>query len=358
MGTMMYDKWKMEDLYSKYKGFQTPTAKILVGDSGIDLIGRLNAQIDSLSISLSMDTTNSVSFNIVNAYDSKSHSFNSSVMDQLVLGNLLKVKLGYSSSMEQIFTGFIYAVKVDFSDMATLSVTALDVRRVMEDSVKKAVSWKYTTYSEIFSQVMQPYKKLYSKLIVDQTTSNAVPAITQNESDLAFCKRLATEGNREFFVFDDVVYFRRKSKKAAVTTLTWGKDLISFSKESIYVNQKVTILGMKKDGKEQVSATAEVKTDSKVKQVVSGDTGQTQSSPTSDSKDKAAEKAAKKAAALKKKKQSGQGTCVGLPQLLPGRSVTITGLESRLNGDYRIDSVSHSFGSDGFQTSFGIGGFD
>lgn len=354
----MSDRNKMEDLYSKYQGFQAPAVRLLLGDGKVDLTGKLNAQIDGLTVNLSQETAASASFTIVNAYDSKNRSFDSGIMDQLILGNILRVELGYVSCLEQVFTGFIYAVKADFGDMAALSVTALDVRRVMEDSVRKGESWKYTTYSEVFKQVMQPYKKLYSKLTVDNTPDNAVTSVIQNESDLEFCKRLAAEGNREFFVFNDVVYFRRKSKKASALTLSWGRDLISFSKESIYADQKVTILGLLKDGKDQVSATAEVKTDSSVKQVVTGDNGHTVSSPTSDTKGKAAEKAEKKAAEIKKKKQSGQGTCVGLPQLVPGRPVTIAGLESRLNGEYMVKSVSHNFGSDGFQTSFDIGGFD
>lgn len=358
MGDLMNDRSKMEDLYSKYQGFQAPAVKILLGEGKTDLINRLNARIDGLTVNLSLETAASVSFTIVNAYDSKNHSFSSGIMDQLALGSIVRVELGYVSCLEPIFTGFIYAVKAEFSDMATLSVTALDVRRVMEESVRKGVSWKYTTYSEVFKQVMNPYKKLYSKLTVDSTPDNAVASFIQNESDLEFCKRLATEGNREFFVFNDNVYFRRKSKRASALTLLWGRDLISFSKESIYADQKVTVLGLLKDGKDAVSATAAVKTENNVKQVVTGDNGQTVSSPTSDSKDKAAEKAEKKAAEIRKKKQSGQGVCVGLPQLVPGRTVTVAGLESRINGEYMVKSVSHTFGSDGFQTSFEIGGFD
>lgn len=158
-------------------------------------------------------------------------------------------------------------------------------------------------------------------------------------------------------VFDDVVYFRRKSKRAASITLTWGEDLISFSKESIYADRKVTVLGLLKDGKEAVTATETVKTENNMKQVVTGDVVQNISSPASDSKDKAALKAAKKAEELKKKKQSGHGTCVGIPQLVPGRPVAIAGLSSEINGEYMLKSVSHSFGSDGFQTSFEIGGY-
>ena len=48
----------------------------------------------------------------------------------------------------------------------------------------------------------------------------------------------------------------------------------------------------------------------------------------------------------------------GTAALVPGRTVTVAGLESRINGEYMVKSVSHTFGSDGFQTSFEIGGFD
>lgn len=358
MGNLMNDRSRMEDLYSRYQGFLAPAARILVGESGRDLSRDLNCRTDQLNISLSLETAASVSFQVLNAYDSKNHCFQGQIMEQLRLGTLLKVELGYGSSLEQVFCGFIYAVKAEFQDVAFLQVTALDVRRVMEDSVKRSLIWNYTTYSEVFKQVMEPYKKLYSRMVVDKTADKAVESIMQNESDLAFARRLATEGNRDFFVFNDTVYFRRKARRNAAVTLTWGRDLISFSKESIYADQQVTVLGVLKDSKEQVTGTAQVKTDPSVKQVVTGGIVRYINSASSDSRDKALQKAEKKAEELRKKKQSGQGVCVGLPQLIPGRPVEVAGLSSEINGSYMLKSVTHTFGSDGFQTSFAIGGYD
>ena len=357
MGNLMNERSKMETLYSKYQGFLVPSARILLGESGKDLIGDLNGQIGELTIALSLDTAASATFSVVNGYDDKNHCFYNSLMEQLCLGNLLKVELGYASSLERVFSGFIYSVKADFQETAVLSVTALDVRRVMEDSVRKGLVWKYTTYSEVFKQVMEPYKKLYSKLVVDKTSDNAVESIMQNETDLEFVKRLATEGNREFFVFDDIIYFRRKAKRNSSITLTWGQDLISFSKESIYADQKVTVLGLLKDSKDSVKAEVEVKTNPNIKQVVTGGTIWNINSPSSDTQDKAFQKAQKKAEEMRQKKQSGQGTCIGLVQLIPGRPITIAGLSSQINGDYMLKNVTHSFGGEGFQTSFVIGGF-
>ncbi len=357
MANLMNSQNNMSSLYSKYQGFLAPAAKILVGDSGKELTKDLNAQVDSLNITLSVSTASSVSFSIINAYDYKTHTFQSGIMNQLCLGNLLKVKLGYGSNLELVFVGFIYSVRAEFHEMAVLTVTALDVRRVMGDAVRKGVVWKYTSYSNVFKQVMKPYKKLYSKLVVDNTKDNEIVSIMQNESDLDFVNRLALGGNREFFVCNDMIYFRRKSKRAAALTFAWGENLISFSKESIYADQKVQVLGLLKDGKDTVTATESVKTDSKVKSIVSGGMVESISSPESDTKDKAAQKAARKAEKLRQKKQSGQGSCVGIPQLVPGRPIKVTGLASQINGEYMVKEVTHSFGSDGFQTSFNIGGF-
>ncbi len=65
MGDLMNDRSKMEDLYSKYQGFQAPAVKILLGEGKTDLINRLNARIDGLTVNLSLETAASVSFTIV-----------------------------------------------------------------------------------------------------------------------------------------------------------------------------------------------------------------------------------------------------------------------------------------------------
>ena len=49
---------------------------------------------------------------------------------------------------------------------------------------------------------------------------------------------------------------------------------------------------------------------------------------------------------------------MGLPELVPGRFITLGGLDKDLNNDYYIKEVQHDFGSDGFSTRMEIGGWD
>ena len=43
---------------------------------------------------------------------------------------------------------------------------------------------------------------------------------------------------------------------------------------------------------------------------------------------------------------SGSGLCLGLPELIPGRFITIEGLDGDTVGDYFITKVRHQFGSE------------
>ena len=53
---------------------------------------------------------------------------------------------------------------------------------------------------------------------------------------------------------------------------------------------------------------------------------------------------------------SGSGLCLGLPELIPGRFITIEGLDGDTVGDYFITKVRHQFGSSGYLTQFEVKG--
>ena len=53
---------------------------------------------------------------------------------------------------------------------------------------------------------------------------------------------------------------------------------------------------------------------------------------------------------------SGKGTCVGLPELIPGRFVAIKGLDEETAGSYFVTKVRHQFSQQGFYTEFEVKG--
>ena len=50
------------------------------------------------------------------------------------------------------------------------------------------------------------------------------------------------------------------------------------------------------------------------------------------------------------------GTCIGIPQIVPGRSLTIRKLDAWIDGTYEILSVEHRIDENGYTTQFELGG--
>ena len=48
----------------------------------------------------------------------------------------------------------------------------------------------------------------------------------------------------------------------------------------------------------------------------------------------------------------GVGRCVGLPELIPGRYISIKGVDAQTEGSYYISSVNHRFSREGYYTEF------
>ena len=53
---------------------------------------------------------------------------------------------------------------------------------------------------------------------------------------------------------------------------------------------------------------------------------------------------------------SGSGTCVGIPELIPGRYITVKGLDGDTEGNYFLSKVRHRFTKGGYFTQFEVKG--
>lgn len=354
----MDDTFDYANLVSKYGHFRTPAAKLKV--DGTELGNKLEVGVERISATLSLDAASAVTFDVVNAYDLKSSGFRGAVKSKLSLGAKVSLELGYGSDLTEVFQGYISGVSASFQDAPVLSITAMDVRRLMMEGTRRDEIHVVTSYSAAFQAVMERYSSLCPNLEVDDTDADEITQIAQKVSDYEFVtNNLATKGKREFFVLADKVYFREKGKsKSPITTLKWGEGLTSFSRNSLYQNIKITVIGFDPENKQAVKAEATETAEETQKTVGSGANETVIQDADAKEVEKARKRAEKEAEERKRKAQTGSAACVGLPVLVPGRFIKVDGLDSDLNKTYYIQEVRHEFGSDGFNTSFEIGGWD
>lgn len=346
----------MSSLAEKYKDFLVPAVKVKV--AGIDVIGNSEYVVESVEVTLSKEAASAASIRLSHVYDPENRRFCQDVSSDFILGEQVEVEMGYGSSLTSIFYGFVEEINYELSESPQVQVTAVDVRKIMMGSKKSNISHPVASYSEAFQEVVKNYKVAYKKTDVDETEKLDVTCIVQNGNDYKFItEELCKKGERDFFVHAGTLYFKKLSEDLFQTVeLSWPGDFIFFQRRASFQDTVIKILGQDTKKKEEVEAEVAVKADDKQKSLVQSQ--QTEMNADIGSSGDAKKVADYQAEKEKKKARQASGSCIGIPEILPGGYVKIqNGDGTLLDGTYCVMEAKHSFSGDGYRTSFEAGGW-
>lgn len=346
----------MSSLASKYKNFLVPALKVKAG--GFEVTQNSDYAVEAVEVTLSREAASAASIKLTNVYDVEQRSFVKDVSSDFILGELVEIEMGYGSSLTSLFYGYVEEINYELSESPSVNITAVDVRRMMMGSKKSNISHQVKSYSDAFNEVVKNYKPVYKKTSVDSTDKLDVECIIQNGSDYRFImEELCKKGDRDFFVHAGTLYFKKLSEEIFKTVeLEWERDLLSFSRRASFQDTVIRVLGQDLDKKEEVQSEVKVKSDDSQKSLVQSETTEMNADiqNTAEAKKVADYKAEKE----KKKARQASGTCIGIPEILPGGYVKIKNADPKLiDGTYNVTEAKHSFSSDGYRTSFEAGGW-
>lgn len=355
---LMDDSFGFADLSKKYSGFAVPAAKLKIG--GKDILGMKDISIGRIQVKLSLKAAGSADFTMNSCYDHKNSSFLQALKDTAVLGKTVEVELGYGSSTQLVFKGFIASVNMGFDVEAGISfhITAMDARRLMMTDNSRSVSHTETKYSDIVKKILKRYEPLCTAS-VESTSEELKEPVSQECSDYDFiAEKAGKEEGMEFFVVGDTAYFRKTaSNKSPAVTLGIGTGLKTFERGAIYLNRKIQVQGQGTSPEQKVMATALAKSNEKQVNVLS-EPGLTVIKTASDSSAFVQVMAEAYVKKLEGENSQASGTSIGLPQIVPGRFIKIENVDSLINKKYYVTEVSHTIGRDGFVTSFETSGWE
>ncbi len=346
----------MSSLASKYKDFMVPAMKLKAG--GNDITGKSEYAVESVELTLSQDASSAASIHLTNVYDEENRRFVKDVSSDFILGELIEVEMGYGSSLTSLFYGYVDEISYELSDSPSVNITAVDVRKIMMGSKKSNISYNVKSYSDAFQEVMKKYSAVYKSTDVDATDKMEVECIPQNGNDYDFIKKvLCRKGDRNFFVHAGKVYFKKTSADLFSTVeLEWGRDIISFQRRATFQDVVIKILGQDLKKKEEVQAEVNIKSDDNQKTLVQSE--KTEMNADVEDSDSAKKIADYKAEQEKKRGRQASGSCIGIPELLPGGHVKIKkGDSSLIDGTYNVIETRHTFSGDGYRTTFDVGGW-
>lgn len=378
------------DLKNKYDFFREP--KVAVSIDGKDIKGEDGLAVAAAEIELTGGYEASMAtLTLTGCYDPDSRSFDIKKTKQyLYMGSSVIVYLGYGSSLREVFRGFI--ARVHFlipqfieDEIPKIELTCLDVKGLlMANRHSKRLKSQY--YSDAVREVLEANSFImqkdssgsnFTELNINntpdkpqgasgggtgagggtqQTTDKRVEMV--EESDYDFIVKAAKRYNFEFFVVGSNLYFIEAKKNTdplielnplmGMIDLDVGYDITGLVKSVVVRNidmEQGKYIGNKMKSKSKISMGNKAKPLIENQSLVYID-------PTTDSKEEAGYRAAYLMNNVDYRLGSVTGVFVGMPEIIPGRFITLTDFGQPLNNNFYITSVRHSMTPREFTTRF------
>ena len=356
--------YKFKTLCQKYEDFRGPAFTIKVDGK---TLSSAEMPIAFLEVELSAEgSAAGCHFAVESLYDFAQSKWINNLAKTIQVGAKLEVLGGYVKQ-EMIFYGYVDEFSMEYSGSAPprLAVTGIDgfgylmscqeplyggkkkPQKVVEDILSKAVSAGYA-----------------KSRTVGSLAGFEVPVVKEKLDDFKYLRLLAQRYCMSLFsvagelIFDNVV-----SNSTPLISLTVGMGLLSFQRRLSLRGQvgEVEIWG-RDENQKFIKGSA--------KTVSVGGSGKSAAQIASKFKQTAlreyneyvrtekecVELAQARLDSLALNFVSGEGTCVGIPELIPGRFISVKGLDGDTEGSYFLSRVRHRFTGEGYYTQFEVKG--
>lgn len=356
--------YTFDDLNKKYDRFSAPCYEITVGGKKLSESG---ITVTTLEVELSADgTAGGCSFVIDGQYNHEHSKWENKALDLIKPGAELAVRGGYVKDKE-IFFGYVDDYTVEFQEDGPprLTVSGLDglgylmsFREPYYGGKKKA--------AEIIKSILQKSVSagFAKKVTMGRLPDFETPILKEQVDDWKFLNLMAARYGVTLFAVDgELIFDNVASKTSPIVTLSFGKGLMSFQKRVSLAHQvgKVVILGRDVNQKAIKGEASKVSI---------GGSGKTAAQLVSGLEKAVLREFSEFARTQKECEQlaqgrldgiamgfvSGGGTCIGIPELIPGRYIKIDGVDAKSNGTYFVTKVRHLFELNGYLTTFEIKG--
>lgn len=363
---------ELADLANEYGQFYTPGFRIVV--CGRDLMRDDLVAVSQVEADLVLGATGNFSFTVVNSFDDDQHAFRTGtgqpLFAVLTIGAEVEIYMGYgdlqaSDPATATLRGMITEVTTGFAEGGApeVIVTGHDTGFPLTVG-KNTGSWQQKTDSDVVSLIATSAN--LDSIVVSTTETRA--QIEQNqESDFEFLQKLATRNSFQVYVRNKTLYFGPPdAQRDGILTLNWGESLLSFKPQMNVASQVAAvevhgwdiqnnqaIIGRANAGDEDMRAPNETSAGQLLQQILPRKPTLILRQPvfTQAEADSRAKGALNE---LAQKFVTGEGECIGLPELLPDTNITLGKLGDPFSRTYYVEKTTHKVDGSGYRTRFSI----
>lgn len=345
-------------LKNKYSNFSVPTLEISVG--GTKMVASKDIMVQELMVELTCGyEASGCEFLVGNCYSSEKSDFDDAVSGKFQIGEKIEIMAGYEKT-EMVFLGYIDTVSYEFGAGVTgeIRVRCMDAKGLLMKN-RRLEAFKEDRADSVVKSLLseQPVSYYLSGKEIDSCSKEEIPLRTGMKTDYDIVIEQAGKIGFEFFIIQGKAYFR-KAEKTTTPIMTLDPDcgvdenIVSFSGNKLVENMEVRSIneenGEMIQGKSKLSGRFG---DGTSASRMYRSTTQVFYEPGVSSVSEASKRAEVRMDALKACFGSMELTCIGIPELVPGRFVKLDKFASAVDGKYYITGITHRFGPDGFRTT-------
>ena len=293
-------------------------------------------------------------------------SIPSALSEKFKLGDKVEIYLGYTvdTTAKLVFTGYVTSINVEYTGREDVSYTieAMDLKIFMMSNFRSEIKKDMKSYSDVVTDILKDYSSFYTGKKIDSTESITSPIEQYNQSDYDFVVSLARKVDYMFFVCKGEVNFIDYTKLSeSVITISPNDYLYSLERE-ISISKQIKAVTVRTNNEEDPDTPIEGKAVSITTVGKGSRAGSDVTKLISDKMEKTivdnsvkseAEAKARAQAELNRSAMnfvSGECELIGIPELEPGKFITIKDINKSIDGDYLITSIKHVFDTEGYKT--------
>jgi uncharacterized protein len=362
----------LTDLATEYGQFYTPAFRIVV--SGSDLMRDELVAVSQVEADLVLGGTGNFSFTIVNSFHDDTHAFltgaGAPLFGILAFGAQVDIYMGYgdlqaSDPSTATIRGMITEVTTGFAEGGAPEVIVSGHDSGFPMTVgKNTGSWQQKADSDVVA-LIATNNNLDSSVV---STSETRAQIEQNqESDFEFLQKLAARNSYQVYVRNKTLYFGPPdATRDGILTLNWGQSLLSFKPQMNVaaqvavvevrgwdVQNNQAIIGLADAGDEDMRTPNESSAGQILQQILPRKPTLVMRQPvfTQSEADSRAKGVLNEHA---QKFVTGEGECIGLPELLPDTNITLGQLGTPFSRTYYVEKTTHKVDGSGYRTRFSV----
>jgi phage protein D len=362
---------RLETFEPDYGDFYVPAFTAKVDDQ--DLVRDLFMAVTRVQVTMKEKAAADFSITVASAFSWTTGEFfamrGEEAIDLIELfrfGASVKLALGYGepAKLLPMIEGLVTRIGTSFTENGTPELTISGFDKLHPLTIgQETRHWE----NQLESDVVADIAGRHNLDAIVTATSEVMPRIDQSQqSDFAFLNKLAERLDCTFYVRGNTLHFGPRRRDAPPTVeLEWGRGLSSFSPTANIAKQvtRVVVCGRSESG-EQFEGVAErgdeadteARRDSGAGRIAQA-LGREPVLRVRAAVRNQAEATARARAIFNEHAQdlvTGDGECVGLPEIMPDSNIMISGVGRAFSKTYYVAEATHSLDTGGYRTRFGF----